>query len=156
MGGCRPQAQPGNKEGIGLARWFGKGFPATVPAIFQVPRGSTAGVVRICARGAWLGILCGFLPGQTNPEALVDCRLRWAPQAALTLAHCSSSAGNSGALTPLPAPSDPHRASATLPMGSRSWAHCCHLSGCHRVGVLNKSLSCLGDIPSSRDQHSML
>lgn len=75
-GGVQSSSKPGNKEGIGLARWFGMVFPATVPAIFQVPRGSTAGVVRICARGGWLEIPCGFLPGQTRPTALVDCHLR--------------------------------------------------------------------------------
>lgn len=154
--GDSPQTQPGNKKGIGLARWFGTGFPATVPAIFQVPM-------------APLQVQSGCVPGEDGLGCLVASCLDkhalqpwWTvsstgPLRQHTLVHCSSCTGigTTGALAPHPCPQRPLQSltwfahaevlglSAATPVGTR-------------VRVLNKSLPYLGDIPSSRDQHSML
>lgn len=92
----------GSKEGASLARWAWMGFPATTPAIFQVPKGATEVWPGSVPGEAGSGHPVAFCLDKHAPAVPVDCHLLWAPRAALTLAHCSSSDGSSGALAPHP------------------------------------------------------
>jgi hypothetical protein len=88
---------------------LGLGHPATVPNLLEVPRSSAVGVVRRCARGCWLRVPCGFLPGQTCLHSPGGLSPPHAPQAALTLVHCSSSGWLPSASIPHPCPQWPQQ-----------------------------------------------
>lgn len=83
------------------------GLPSNRSCRPQGARGSAAGRVRRCARGGWLKIPGGFLPGQTRLHSPVDCPLRGTPRAALTLAHCSSQRQLCGSYSPALPPATP-------------------------------------------------
>ena len=112
----------------------------------QGTQGSASGVVRRCAKAGWLGIPCGFLPGQTRLHSLVDRHLR-GPSGALTLAHCSSSCRQlSDSPSRLLAPATPEQVLGLITATP--------------VGIADqgaqKAPSSLGDIFSSRNQNSIL
>lgn len=81
--------------------------------------------------------------------ARVDCHLRWAPQAALTLAHCSSSRWQlPGSCSPSLPPATPVKPCLIWTHGAGPGAQHCHPRGHHRIRVLNKYHPYVGDTPS--------
>lgn len=130
------------------ARWA---WPSSnSSSILKAPRGSAAGAVRSCARGDRPEVPCGFLPGQTRLRAPVDCHLRRPPQAALTLAHCSSSCWQFTGSCSHPCSRQPQQScipalQQSMYTLSRSWVQYCHPCWCPRV----KDLPYFRDMPSS-------
>lgn len=126
--------------GLGRASQLSSCHPQGTP-------GSASGVVRRCAKAGWLGIPCGFLPGQTRLHSPGGPSPPWALGHThtgplfllLTAVFCLS--------FPLAGPSRPL---------SRSWGSSLPPQWASQVQGAQNAPSSLGDILSIRNQNSIL